>query len=262
MLLLQRALLSVCLLLFAPRAMPSDTTLRVVIGDVDYPPYYVQQQGTLTGLGVRLLDAIVARTDLSYTVTRRPWSRMLSELADGQHDLMLVLYKTPARQQQFVFLPQAYAQEPIVLVCQRPCPIKYTGSLSTLQSHFVTVTRNYSYGQHFDKARHIQRDFVETEELLFSLMAKDKIPLTIVSLPRLLCADDVQQILPHYRILKPNVSEEQVHFALSKSSRDAAWFTPFSAAYLEVVRSPEFARWLRFFTSTASSSPSICPPVR
>ncbi len=92
--------LAVALLCCVPAlawAAEPERVLRVR-GDHAYPPYeYLNEAGEPTGFNVDLFRAVAEAVGLRYELRLGPWANVRAELEEGRIDMLLGMYRSPAR---------------------------------------------------------------------------------------------------------------------------------------------------------------------
>lgn len=132
--------------LFATNTLPAKNTIRVAIAAEDYPPFYFQnQQGEMDGFSVRVLQAVSHQLELPLSWQRLPWKRVMHHVQEGRADLIMVMYQTDSRSEQFWFSDVSYLQDAIVLLCRKPCHAEFDGDLHSLSSKDIALVRGFSY---------------------------------------------------------------------------------------------------------------------
>ncbi|MBB5205139.1 polar amino acid transport system substrate-binding protein [Inhella inkyongensis] len=82
----------------------AEAVLKVVRGELDFPPFEMQQEGREAGLHIELVEAAAARAGLKVQWQRLPWKRALRELELGQADAATYVSRTPEREAWAIFL--------------------------------------------------------------------------------------------------------------------------------------------------------------
>ncbi|GAA0369008.1 hypothetical protein GCM10009092_36580 [Bowmanella denitrificans] len=228
-------------LLFCSYPLASDgTVVKVSLADVDYAPYYFYQDGQLHGVSVDVLHRVLSDIGMSPEFVRRPWTRLLSETSLGRQDLIMVLYKTSERLQQFDYVMPAYLSDKIALLCFKPCTSAFDGSLDSLSGMYIGTIRNNSYGEVFDSQPGIARQEVENEELLFKLLGLGKLRYAIASEIRFdwsVKAGNEARIM----VLTPAIDRAGIYFAFGRQSHvDKDTRQQFSLSLRQLLHSPDY----------------------
>ncbi|MBZ9611311.1 substrate-binding periplasmic protein [Rheinheimera maricola] len=192
--------------------------LRVAVPTENYPPFYYQQNGTVSGFSIEVLQAVAAEMALTLEWHHLPWNRMMQEVANGKADTITIFYKNPARESQFHFSSESYYSEPLVLLCRAPCQLQYEGQLNNLQQHIIAVVRGYSYGTKLDQLDFQRAAVVDSDNMLIKQILNGRLEAGIMSsivarhaLAAELQADKIQ-------LLSPVLDYADIYFAFSKQS--------------------------------------------
>ncbi len=102
---------TVMLIFLAPMAMQcysqtSETINKplIVKGDYYYPPFeFINEKGEPDGFNVELFEKIAGDLGLDYTLELGPWNEILSELENGEIDLLLGLMISDDRRENMLF---------------------------------------------------------------------------------------------------------------------------------------------------------------
>lgn len=147
-------LLTFSLFLFSTSSSWANCEKKIRMGWEDWNPYqYVNKKGTLTGLDIELVQAIVENMGCQIDFKEMPWKRHLLAIEKGRMDLAAGASITPERQ-KYANFSNPYRTESTVLYVHKGESGKY--KLKTLQD-IVTqkfslgVTRGYYYGEEYTK---------------------------------------------------------------------------------------------------------------
>ncbi|ERP39397.1 transporter substrate-binding domain-containing protein [Chitinivibrio alkaliphilus] len=100
--------LCIALVLCASILGNSHETEQTIIarGDHAYPPFeYINRMGNPDGFTVDLITAIAEEIDLDVNISLGPWSTVRREIEEGEIDLLLGMFITPARAEDVHFSP-------------------------------------------------------------------------------------------------------------------------------------------------------------
>jgi polar amino acid transport system substrate-binding protein len=146
------------LLLLSAIAMTATATQDVlVVGDTFRGHYEQNADGKISGLSVDLLLAIAKKNGDNITFKMYPWPRALLMVANHKADIVSGMYRTPEREQHYLFCDNPYYLEQVLLYVRTDSNITWNGDLSSLKGKRVGVIRGWYYGPKFDYA---QRYFV------------------------------------------------------------------------------------------------------
>lgn len=233
-----------CLMLVAFSGQARE--LNVALADVDYGPFYYQENNEIHGISVEILAHVLQEVQATPQYNRLPWSRVLEELKDGRQDLVTVLYLTRSRRSQYAYVSPAYLRDSINLLCHKPCNLAFTGSLADVHGRYVGVTRNFSYGEKLDHEEGIRRQTVEREPELFRLLSQGKLKLAVASRITFLWRASRQDLLRKVEVMEPALDSVGIHFVLGrKVAEDKAFTTEFSQALRDYLQSPAYQKKLK-----------------
>lgn len=235
-------LLFFSLSLFTTTASSETTTLRVAIAAEDYPPFYYQNpEGEMDGFSVRVLQAVSQQLALSLSWQRLPWKRVMRYVQEGKADLIMVMYHSDSRAEQFIFSDVSYLQDAIVLLCHQRCHSEFDGELQALTTKEVALVRGFSYGQVLDALPLNALTMVESDAMLLHLLAHGRLQLGIASYLTVSRASLMQQQQPPLEILLPFLAVVDIYFAFSRQSTlSTTQINTFNQVLLNFVQSPEY----------------------
>ena len=106
-----------------------------------------------SGLGVDLLSRAAARLGYSLRFERYPWPRAQAMVERSQADILVGPYRTPEREQRFLFSPQAFYEDALVFYVRREQAQLWQGDYARLGAHEVAQVQGWAYGEAFEQAR-------------------------------------------------------------------------------------------------------------
>ena len=81
-----------------------DGEVLAAMGDYDYPPFeYNDSNGNPTGFNVDLIRSVAAVMNLNLQIKLGPWDDVRKKLENRQIDIVLGMFKTPAREKKADF---------------------------------------------------------------------------------------------------------------------------------------------------------------
>ena len=200
----------------------------VSVGWSAWAPYQQQDDnGTMTGIDISLIRAILEQAGCKYAFRQMPWKRVVAEIQAGTLDLALGASLTPERE-QFAYFTKPYRREYMVLFMrQRDIPQRPLARLADVTSHLTlrfAALRGSWYGEEFDHLQknddtfqrqlHLNNDYI----LLFKWLAIGRMDVVVndlyngLSLIRQLEKEDVIGVHPLI------VNDNFVHFMLSRKT--------------------------------------------
>ena len=126
------------------------------LGWEDWKPYqYKDDNETVTGLDIELVQAIVRNIDRELTLVELPWKRHLNNVKQGRTDLAASASKTPERE-EYAFFSEPYRTESAVMYVRKEDADMYRfNSLKEIigTDFKLAVTRGYYYGEEFESLK-------------------------------------------------------------------------------------------------------------
>lgn len=122
----------------------------LVVGTV-FPRIYEQDESSPAGLGVDLLRRAFARQGLRFEFY--PWLRAQAMVESGQADILMGPYRTPEREQRFLFSPQAFYEDALVFYARRERELPWRGELAELAGLRIGLVQGWAYGEGVERER-------------------------------------------------------------------------------------------------------------
>ncbi|WP_241499363.1 substrate-binding periplasmic protein [Chromobacterium sphagni] len=144
---LARLLLLLCCM--PARAAPAQPLELVTL---QYPPYQYQDNATVKGFVVEIVQEVFRRLKLRVNISVYPWGRSIAMVVEGHADAIFTLYRTPEREALLDYSHEVLAQQAVSLFVRKDSPIRFSGRLQELAAYRFGVVRTVSYGAVFDNA--------------------------------------------------------------------------------------------------------------
>lgn len=116
-----------------------------------WEPYqYMGIAGKVTGLDIQLMETIASDMKCTLVMQQGPWSELITQLREGQIDMLLGASKTPSRQ-EFAHFSDSYRQEKFSLYVLAMNDFAEFNTLANfvMAGHKVGVVSDYFYGEEF-----------------------------------------------------------------------------------------------------------------
>ncbi len=178
-----RALLPAILFLFLQIPVPESEGREVVTLTGDpWPPYVEGELGGEAdgGIAIELVKRIFDRfpgTEVSFPLF--PWNRALRAVETGSEDGIVLLLKTPEREQFLEFTEPLFEAQNLVWYSTERFPAGFQWlTLEDLDGYTIGITMGYSYGDEIDLAIEsgaLSVTPVPTVEHLFAMLARNRI---------------------------------------------------------------------------------------
>jgi len=109
--------------------------------------------GEADGLGAELMRRAAARLGLTLRFEVLPWTRAQAMVEQGHADVLVGPYRTPEREQRFVFSRQAFYADALVFYARRNLASHWVGDFTALAQVPVAIVQGWAYGDEFERAR-------------------------------------------------------------------------------------------------------------
>ncbi|PKG81415.1 hypothetical protein CXF85_18275 [Colwellia sp. 75C3] len=203
------------------QAKKGKVILTVAIEEIGYFPFNYEENEEIKGLTIDILDYVEANSKYAFDFIARPWPRALHLVEQGQIDLILTLFKTSKREQSYHFIEPSYANEVNQLFTLKDSNLEFTGQLQQLTAYSIGTTREYSYGELFDRASYLTKLPALTEEVLLKLLLSRRIDIAIANpliFNRIISKENVSAQI---KAIKPQIAITPVYMALTKAREDS-----------------------------------------
>ncbi|THB79121.1 MAG: hypothetical protein D6B25_02485 [Desulfobulbaceae bacterium] len=205
-----------------------------------YPPYYYEQDGTLQGICIDIVNT-VAET-LGYEVTYRqfPWKRLLAEARKGSVDAIMPLFRTTEREAYLLFDGLNLAYETNHLFAHKNQDIEFSGDLSTLRSYSIGVVSDYSYGKDFDSLTDLNKVVTQSDKHLLDMFAFHRFQVGIGSKYVILYFAQQAGIDKDIQFLSPAITRDKLYLAFTRKSEQEDLAATFAQALQDFLNSKPY----------------------
>jgi len=195
--------------------------LTVATTEAGYYPFNYRENGERKGLSVDVLNYFEANSNYDFEFVTLPWPRALYLVAHGKVDLILTLFKTSKRKNIYHFIEPAYGYEVNQLFTLVDNKLEFNGQLKQLTPYSIGTIREYSYGENFDQANHLNKFTALTENNLVKLLLAGRVD-AIVGNP-LILNEIISKKKVEYKIraIEPYIAVTPVHIALAKGRENS-----------------------------------------
>ena len=222
----------------------------VLIGTGEWTPYVEQSRSDAGPLG-RLISAAFSRAGYRVRYFFYPWARDVYLLQKGQLDAVMPYVCTPERA-SFSLCSEPLVRAQMAIFHRRDKPFDWR-ELKDLEAYSIAVTKGYSYGLEFDRARAAGRFKLvddSREDAGMRLLLAGRVDLHLqdravgyAMLKRSFSAEQQQQLLAH----PLPVSREQLGLLLRNDPRGEHLRQAFNAGLQQLRDSGELQRLQQAF---------------
>ncbi len=208
----------------------------LVVGWDPYEPFQMENAGKVTGLDVEIIQAISERLKCSLTYKKRPWKRLLLEIELGEIGITGSASKSADRE-VFGFFTDPYVSQKNYLYALKKDAAKFntmTKLSEILESgKKIGVTLGYEYGDEYanlakDKKFAPLFDAAVDEKTGVAKLDVGRIDAIIMNEFTGAVAVKNAQVKNEIVALPIVVSQEELHFVLSKKAVSPEFFAAFN----------------------------------
>lgn len=131
---------------------PTCQATPVQLVTFDYPPYTTQGDQRENGLASNIVREVFSRLRQDIHIKFYPFNRGLALVTYRQVDGFFPLKKTSDRELTLVYPSKPLLTQEYVFFVRKDSNWKFSGTLESISSARMGITRNTSYGPRFDKA--------------------------------------------------------------------------------------------------------------
>lgn len=244
-----RYLLCVCWAVWGSVVPQWSMALELVT--MEYPPYEYEENNTVKGLAVEVVQEAFRRIDQPISIQILPWARAIGLIEKGQADAIFTTYKNEEREKFADYSEQVLILQTMALFVVKESPIEFDGQLEKINQYEIGLVRQFSYGSHLDNALNqgviSKIDFSTTVEFnvakllkrRFDIMASDQYS-AIHILNNLGKLHEVRRLTPH-------VQQVPSYLAFSKKRQLTSVKTLFDQALFQMKIDGTYQRIIQNF---------------
>ncbi len=144
-----------------------DNTIRVRV--TNYPPQYYKENNQWKGIDIELAEALVKEAGFKVEFVKLPWSRGLTEIRNGNIDLMLNLSITEERKEFLTFIGPQKEMKMVLVVHKNNKDLKVTDIdelivESKLNNRKIAIQQDVFYSEEFNQRLKDDLDFASNFE--------------------------------------------------------------------------------------------------
>ena len=143
------------LITFALACQASAESWRIA-ADQNFPPYAFVENGTLKGIHVDIVKAVMKETGIDYKISTYPWARVVRVTDNAEVDFSFPWVGKPQRFEKYLLVGPLHEGRTVFAV-QKSSTIKYE-NLNDISGLTVGTVRDYSYSTEFDSATNFKKD--------------------------------------------------------------------------------------------------------
>ena len=196
-------------------------TIRVGIGELDYPPFYFVRENKLSGAAFEIVSELARSLGHSLEIHRYPWSRIQKKLETGEIEMMILYLKSPERLKDVFYVNPPHIYEASNLIVHKPSEIAFNGNLWELRAYNFGSVRGYTHGPAFDSAGFLKKQLVNDERLLIRILVNHRVDIAVGNPQTIQMYAKETGMENQIRILEPALNVGLNHIAFSRACSDA-----------------------------------------
>ena len=196
------------------------------------------------GLAVELLQAIAQQRGWQLRLELYPWPRAQAMVEHGQAQILIGPYRTPEREQRFVFAPSAFYEDRLVFYGGPAPRPHWQGDYRALAGLEIAQVAGWAYGEAFEQARPLLRlTTVRDVETGLRMLRTGRVALLATN------ERNTQPVLANLGLLQqlgpvegPAIGQLRGHFACSRQPPGPALCEALELALQQLRRTGEWPR--------------------
>lgn len=216
------------LCLLAPLALaakPAHARELLVVG-TSFPRIYepTGKPGDADGLGADLMRRAAARLGMGLRFEVLPWLRAQAMVEQGQADVLVGPYRTPEREQRFLFSRQAFYADALVFYSRRNVASRWGGDFAALTKVPLAIVQGWAYGDDFERTRPgLQMlSTALTVETGLLMLKRGRIELLASNERNTAPMIETLGLGAELHVLNPPISFQRGHFAYTRNAQGEA----------------------------------------
>ena len=210
-----RTLLYAFFLIFIGSRCLAATTLTVGIS-TGYPPYYYEENETVTGLCVDIINGVAQEMHLDINYKIFPWKRLLANARKGSVDAIMPLFRTKEREQFLYFDGLGIAFETNHFFTRKDFPVKYNGDFQNIEKYNLGVVTDYSYGEAFDTYQNFHKVVTTSDKHLIEMFAHHRFDIGVGNRYVTLFYANKQNVGDKNKFIEPPITKEMLYFGITR----------------------------------------------
>ncbi|APW41851.1 hypothetical protein RS694_04365 [Rhodoferax saidenbachensis] len=221
----------------------------LVVGTTFARIFEQTEQGEFVGLGVELVRTIARQQGLSIKFGIYPWARAQDMVANGGADVLVGPYKTPAREQRFLFADQPFYQDNMVFYKLAGSKAGWDGSYESLKGKRLVAVLGWAYGQPFDQERvNLGVTNAHTVESGLSMLLNDRMDFFVANERNTTAGMAALGKQENFAVVAPIIGTEVGYFAFTKDADHETLRQAFNAGMSKLIASGEYAVMARRYS--------------
>lgn len=224
--------------LFVSPAYTQENKIRVVY--TEWFPYTYEHLGQASGFEIEILKAVMETLDREIELIKFPWKRCLISLKKGQADALVSMLKSPERETYTYYADEYISLSRVVFFKKKERNITYTGDLHELKPYSVGVILGFTYGEAFEKAAYIKKDYTIRTDLLIKKVLHGRNDLGVENQIVTMATTHKMGINAKFHYFEPPLFSKKLYVGFSKAKGHKKLSREFSTALEKFKKTDDY----------------------
>lgn len=153
---------------------------KIVFAFEAYPPYEYVEGGVFKGTDVDTIRDVCKKAGHEAVFKEMPWAQAMLQVENGTVDAIFSLFKTADREKFLVFPTKKLSSETNIIIVKKGSNKKAT-KIADMAGWNLGVTKEYSYGDVFDKATGFKKEEANSNEILLNKLDAGRMDAAIIN---------------------------------------------------------------------------------
>ncbi len=227
----------------------------LVVGTTFARIYEQTETGEFIALGAELARTIAQQQGLTLKFGIFPWARAQEMVANGNADVLVGPYKTPAREERFAFGDQPFYQDNMVFYKLTSSKASWDGSYESLKGKRLVAVLGWVYGTPFDQERaNLGVTNAITVESGLTMLLNNRMDFFVANERNATAGVALLGKYDRFSVVSPMIGKEVGYFAFPKDAEHEELRQAFNAGLGKLIDSGEYAAMAKRFSITVPSA--------
>ncbi len=217
---------------------------KIEVAYTDWFPYTYKQNEEPRGFEIEIVKAVMKNMGITPQFVKYPWRRCLTNLEEGTSDAVVSLLKTGEREKYTIFPDTYISLSKTMLFTKVDKNIRFNGSYEALKGYSIGVIAGFTYGEAFDKADYLKKDYAQTPEMLIEKLINDRHDLAAENQVVIIGYAAKMGFKDKIKFLEPPIHTQKLYVGFSKIKGLQKLSDDFSKALESFKESEEYRKIL------------------
>lgn len=218
---------------------------KVTIVHTEWFPYTYTENGEAKGFEIEILKSVMKKIGYAPVFVSYPWKRCLFSIKSGDADALVSVLKTPEREDFMYFPDENISISKTVLFAPVDSDVKYSGQLEILKNYVVGVVDGFSYGEAFDNAVYIRKEYAVNPEMLISKLVYKRNDLAVENKAVITAYAKKMGVFEKIKFLDPPIHTQKLYVGFSKKIENQKLYKVFSDELANFKKTEEYQNILQ-----------------